>query len=71
MLIGREIRSGKELRAIMAFDGSAIKVITATPAQCRCGRMAAMFVNRDGETLCIDCDLERVKDDEQRSRLIA
>lgn len=66
-----DIRSGSEIKAIMAFEGFAIRIITATPIQCQCGKMAAMFVNRNGVTLCVDCDAQRLRENDQRSRLIA
>lgn len=36
-------------------DG-AVRMILGEPRQCRCGRMVAFLVNRNGKTLCIDCD---------------
>jgi hypothetical protein len=36
-------------------DG-AIRIILAEPRQCRCGRMVMFVVNRNGMTLCVECD---------------
>ena len=40
-------------------DPNAGYVILKTPVQCVCGRMACIGVNRDGKTLCLECDKKR------------
>jgi hypothetical protein len=37
-------------------DSGAAYIALTSPAKCGCGRMAYFVVNRDGKTLCLDCD---------------
>jgi hypothetical protein len=42
---------------IMATNGDgAIRIILAEARACRCGRMVMFVVNRNGMTLCVECD---------------
>lgn len=38
-----------------AADGAGM-IILKEPRKCKCGRMAAFLVNRDGKTRCVSCD---------------
>lgn len=43
--------------ALIAVDrDGAVRVLLAQPRECGCGRMAALVVNRDGKTRCVECD---------------
>ena len=48
----------------------ATRLVLTEPVACRCGRMAALAVNRDGRTRCVGCDVEyqRRDDDDCISR---
>lgn len=36
-------------------DGGSL-ILVAEPKACGCGRVAALMVNRDGRTRCVECD---------------
>ncbi len=48
-------------------DG-AVGIIVWPPVECRCGRMAAHLVNREGETRCLRCDTNELERSRETSR---
>jgi hypothetical protein len=64
-LTAENIVTGEMLGVIEHWfsDDDATHVLLANPVgSCPCGEMHTWFVNRDGRTLCIDCDLWRTAD---------
>ena len=46
----------------IAFDVDHAVALSATPLECReCHVMHTLFVNRDGRTMCVECDERRVR----------
>jgi hypothetical protein len=39
----------------------AVAIALAEAAECACGKMVMLVVNRDGKTRCVDCDASYAK----------
>lgn len=42
----------------ISVGADATRLAVWPPVQCRCGRMTAFWINRDGRSRCIECDAE-------------
>jgi len=56
------MQSQGERKCFITVMGNIVLAITRAPTMCcRCGVMHCFFVNRNGATVCVECDRKKVR----------